>query len=138
MIEPWNGANERIPLSELVRLMCSHNLVRTAAHPSNNFLEESFAALSTLVQREKNPLPRHSGIRALGHVGNPLAGPLIAEYRRHPSAETGFAVACALGKFANDPRAVETSGFRLSFRPTLGRFSDIMQIMYYAQNGNPC
>src|SRR3990172_2467409 len=107
--------------------MCLHNSEGRRTTRARISPTQSFAALSTLVQRKKAPLPQHSGIRAMGHVDKPLAVPLIAEYRRRPSAETRFAVACALGKFANDPRAVGTLGFRLSFRPTLGKFSKIIR-----------
>jgi HEAT repeat protein len=82
-------------------------LGRTTDHPSNNFPEECFSVVSTLVQREKEPLPLLSAIHALGHIGNPLAVPLVVEHCLHPSADVRFAVACALGDFANDSHAVE-------------------------------
>jgi hypothetical protein len=52
-------------------------LGRTVEHPSNNFPEECFSVVSTLVQREKDPLPLLSAAHALGHIGNPLAVPLL-------------------------------------------------------------
>lgn len=82
-------------------------LGKTFEHPSNNFPEECFAAISTLVRRETNPLPLLSAVHALGHIGDPLAVPLIIERRFHPNADVRFAVACALGRFADDPRCVE-------------------------------
>jgi HEAT repeat protein len=83
-------------------------LGRTVEHPSNNFPEECFSLVSTLVQREKDPLPLASAVHALGHIGNPLAVPLVMEHRLHPSADVRFAVACALGSYANDPLAAVT------------------------------
>lgn len=83
-------------------------LGRTVEHPSNSFPEECFSVVSTLVQREKDPLPLLSAIHALGHIGNPLAVPLLIEHRLHPKADVRFAVACALGNFVDDSRAVET------------------------------
>lgn len=80
---------------------------RAVNHPSNNFPEECFSVVSSLVQREKDPLPLLSAVHALGHIGNPLAVPLIIEHRLHPCADVRLAVACALGSFANDPRAVD-------------------------------
>jgi HEAT repeat protein len=82
-------------------------LGRTADHPSNDFPEECFSVVSDLVRREKDPLPLLSAIHALGHIGNPLAVPLVMEHRLHTSADVRFAVACALGNFANEPSAVE-------------------------------
>ena len=81
-------------------------LGRTVDHASNDFPEECFSVVSTLARREKDPLPLLSAVHALGHIGNPLAVPLVIEHRIHPSADVRFAVACALGNFANDPRAV--------------------------------
>jgi HEAT repeat protein len=36
-----------------------------------------------------------------------LRGFLISSHQRHPDAEIRFAVACALGAFANDPEAIQ-------------------------------
>lgn len=83
-------------------------LGRTVDHPSNNFPEECFSVVSTLVQREKDPFPLLSAVHALGHIGNPLAVPLLIEHRLHPNADVRFAVASALGNFADDPRTVDT------------------------------
>jgi HEAT repeats len=83
-------------------------LGRTADHPSNNFPNESFAIVSALVQAETDPLPLDSAIYALGHIGNSLAVPLVIEHRLHSDPDVRLAVAFALGKFADDPSAVET------------------------------
>jgi len=83
-------------------------LGRTVEHPSNNFPEECFSVVSTLVQWEKDPLPLLASLHALGHIRNPLAVPLLIEHRLHPNADVRFVVACALGNFADDPRAVDT------------------------------
>lgn len=82
-------------------------LGRTVDHPSNDFPEECFSIVSGLVRREKDPLPLNSAIHALGHIGNPLAVPLVIQHHVHPSTDVRFAVACALGNFANEPSAVE-------------------------------
>jgi HEAT repeat protein len=82
-------------------------LGRTVDHPSNDFPVESFSVVSNLLQRERNALPLLSAVHALGHIGNPLAIPLIVEHRLHPNSDVRFAVACALGTFASDPRAVD-------------------------------
>jgi HEAT repeat protein len=83
-------------------------LGRAVDHPNNNFPEECFSVVSSLVQREKSVLPLLSAVHALGHIGNPPAIPLVIEHRLHSSADVRFAVACALGNFANNPRAVDT------------------------------
>jgi len=82
-------------------------LGRMVEHPSNNSPEECFTLVSTLVQREEDPLPLLSAIHALGHIGNPLAVPLVIDHRLHPSGDVRFAVPCALGSFANDSRAAD-------------------------------
>jgi HEAT repeat protein len=80
---------------------------RTSEHPQNNFGEESYAVVSRLAQHEKEPLPLSAAIHALGHIGNPLAVPLVIQNCSHDNANVRFAVACALGKFADDHRAVQ-------------------------------
>jgi HEAT repeat protein len=81
---------------------------RTGEHPHNNFPEESYLILSALVERERDPLPLLSAIHALGHIGNPLALPLVIANCEHENPDVRFAVACALGDFADDPRAAPT------------------------------
>jgi HEAT repeat protein len=80
---------------------------RTSEHPHNNFPDESFLIVLKLVQRESHPLPLLSAIHALGHIGNPLALPFVIQNCNHISPDVRFAVVCALGKFADDPRAVQ-------------------------------
>lgn len=82
-------------------------LGKTADHPSNNFPDESFSVVSALMREEKDPLPLLSAIHALGHIGNPLAVPLVIEHRLHPDPDVRFAVAFALGNFADLPIAIE-------------------------------
>jgi HEAT repeat protein len=77
-------------------------------HPQPTFPDESFSVVSTLAQAEKDPLPLLSAVYALGHIGNPLAIPIVIEHRLHPSANVRNAVAYALGCFADDPRTVDT------------------------------
>jgi HEAT repeat protein len=76
-------------------------------HPNNSFPEESYAIVSGLAEQEKDPLPLLASIHALGHIGNPLAVPLVIEKRPHQDSDVRFAVACALGCFADDPRAAQ-------------------------------
>jgi HEAT repeat protein len=81
-------------------------LGKTAEHPTNNFPEESYLAVSQMLQHEDETQPLCSAIYALGHLDNPAAVPLIVFYQQHPQAEVRLAVACALGSFANDPEAI--------------------------------
>lgn len=83
-------------------------LGKTAEHPDNNYPEESFAVVAELAAAEKSREPLESAIYALGHIGNPLAVPLIVKHRSHPDSDMRFAVACACGSFGNEPLAVET------------------------------
>jgi HEAT repeat protein len=80
---------------------------RTSEHPYNNFPDESFLIVSKLALRESDPLPLLSAIYALGHIGSPLGLPLMIQNRTHESPDVRLAVACALGKFADDPSAVQ-------------------------------
>ncbi len=83
-------------------------LGKTAEHQSNMFPEESYAAVTQMLRQETEIQPLSSAIHALGHLNNPTAIPLLSSYRQHPVAEVRFALACALGSFANDPEAIQS------------------------------
>lgn len=83
-------------------------LGKTADHPSNSFPEDSYLIVASLVQRETDALPLVAAIAALGHLENPLAVPLIANFATHPDPDVRFNVAFALGSFPNDPLSVAT------------------------------
>jgi HEAT repeat protein len=83
-------------------------LGRTADHPTNYYPEDSFAAVSLLIEREKELVPLNYAIFAMGHIGNPGAVSIVSRFKNHPAAEIRFAVACALGSFSGDPTAVDT------------------------------
>jgi HEAT repeat protein len=71
------------------------------------FPEESYAVATQMLQQETDVQPLSSAIHALGHLENPGGIFLISSHQRHPDAEIRFAVACALGSFANDPLAIQ-------------------------------
>jgi HEAT repeat protein len=81
-------------------------LGKTADHPTNNFPDESFAAIATMLKDEQEVRPLSSAIHALGHISNPLSIPLIITWQSHQEADVRFAVACALGSFAGHPAAI--------------------------------
>ena len=83
-------------------------LGKTAEHRTNSFPDESYSVVTNLLKGETDVRPLTSAIFALGHLDEPGAVPLIAQFRSHPNAETRFAVACALGSFPNEPLSVET------------------------------
>ena len=82
-------------------------LGKTAEHPTNNFPEESFLAVSQMLQQEIEVQPLSSAIHARGHLDNRAGIPLIVSHQQHLDSEVRFAVACALGSFANDPEAIQ-------------------------------
>jgi HEAT repeat protein len=82
-------------------------LGKSADHPTNNFPDESFLVVAKLISEEKDPLPLMSAIYALGHIGNPLAIPLILRHRASVNPQIRFAVAFALGSFTNSPTAID-------------------------------
>jgi HEAT repeat protein len=81
---------------------------RTLDHPANNFPDESFSIISTMLQSEKDSRVLLAAIHALGHIGNPLAIPLVAKHHLDSDVDVRFAVACALGSFANNAEARDT------------------------------
>lgn len=83
-------------------------LGKTVTHPANRFPDECYALVVSTVTHETEERPLDSGITALGHIGNPTAVPLIAQFHSHKSSEIRFAVAFALGCFPNDPLSTHT------------------------------
>lgn len=81
-------------------------LGKTAEHGSNRFPVESFAVLSRMVTKDTEIGPLRSAIFALGHLDHLPAVPLISLYGTHTKADIRYAVACALGSYPNDPRAI--------------------------------
>ncbi|HWF06531.1 MAG TPA: hypothetical protein VHA06_22770, partial [Candidatus Angelobacter sp.] len=55
-------------------------LGKIAGQSGNSFPEESYSAVTELVERETEFQPLHSGLFALGHLDNPLAVPLIVRF----------------------------------------------------------
>jgi HEAT repeat protein len=82
-------------------------LGRTSDHHENNYPEDSFAVISSLIQTEKELKPLSSAIYALGHIGDPRAVPLLVQYQNHSDAEIRYALAAALGTFTSDAIAVD-------------------------------
>ena len=82
-------------------------LGKTIEHRENAFPEQSYSAVSQLLQHESEIQPTSSAIYALGHIENPAAIPQIAAHAGHLNDNVRFAVACALGDFPNDPIAVK-------------------------------
>lgn len=83
-------------------------LGKTTEHRSNSFPDESLQTVVQLLQREAELRPLESAIFALGHLDNPLAIPLVTQYKSHPDADIRHAVAFALGCFPSNPQAVES------------------------------
>jgi HEAT repeat protein len=103
--EAWCKSN--LPLERARGVDVLAQLGKTFEHRSNSFPEDSYLAVAQMLQQETEARPLSSAIHALGHLDNPQAIPLIRSYYQHPMAEIRFAVACALGSFANDPEAIQ-------------------------------
>ena len=74
----------------------------------NSFPEESYSVVAHLIQRETEPQPLAAALVALGHIGNPLAIPLVTKFAFHPDKKVRFDVAFALSSFPNDPISIST------------------------------
>ncbi|HEV2177211.1 MAG TPA: HEAT repeat domain-containing protein [Terriglobia bacterium] len=102
----WCKSNDPLVRARGIDVLAQ--LGKTVNHPTNSFPEESYSIVTGLLHQERELRPLIAAIAALGHLDNPLAIPLITEYRTHPSADIRFHVACALGSFPNDPRSAGT------------------------------
>jgi HEAT repeat protein len=80
-------------------------LGKTEEHPTVTYAEDSFLAVSKLLEAESERQPLTSAIYALGHLDQPLAIPVLEKFVSNPDPETRYAVAFALGSFADDPIA---------------------------------
>jgi HEAT repeats len=75
-------------------------------NPEWMFRDESYALITKMLENEQDPMVLDSAIHALGHLCNAAAIPLILTYQNHPDGSVRFAVACALGRFPDDPQSV--------------------------------
>jgi HEAT repeat protein len=80
-------------------------LGRTAEHPAHACAQDSFLVIASLIKTEEELVPLGSEIYALGHIGDARAVRVLSRFQNHLEAEIRFALACALGNFANDPTA---------------------------------
>jgi HEAT repeat protein len=83
-------------------------LGRTADHPATGFPEDSYSIIVGLLGKEQVSRALNSEITALGHLDNPLAIPLITQYRAHQNEDVRCSVAFALGSFPDDAKSVDS------------------------------
>jgi HEAT repeat protein len=81
-------------------------LGKTAEHPNVVFPDEIYAIVISVLEDELDLQVIDSCLVALGHLSNPAAVPLILEHRKNTDPDVRFAVAFALGSFADDPAAI--------------------------------
>jgi HEAT repeat protein len=99
----WCGAQEPVKRARGADILAQ--IGKTAEHPHNSFPEDSFSIVSCMLGRETEPRPLASAIYALGQIGDSRAVTLLVQHRSHANANVRFAVACALGSFADNPIA---------------------------------
>ena len=75
-------------------------------NPKGVFQKEIYAVVTGVLEDELDLQVIDSCLVALGHLGNPAAIPLILEHRKNDDPDVRFAVAFALGSFADDPAAI--------------------------------
>jgi len=81
-------------------------LGKTDEHKAVVFADEIYAVVVSVLEDELDLQVIDSCVVALGHLGNPAAVPLILEHRKNSDPDVRFAVAFALGSFADDPAAI--------------------------------
>lgn len=82
----------------------------THRHPWKSekvFVAESFAILSALIPKETDVYALNSELSALGTLDDPNALPILTSFAQHSDSTTRYAVAVALGSFADDPGSVK-------------------------------
>ncbi len=72
------------------------------------FVQESFQLFLRMIEQETDERALESELQGLGHLGQYGAVSVLVPFAMHTSEDVRFAVTCSLGKFPNDPMAVET------------------------------
>jgi HEAT repeat protein len=81
-------------------------LGKTEDHPDVVFANETYDVIVSVLEDELDLQVIDSCLVALGHIGNRAAVPLIVEHRANTDPDVRFAVAFALGSFADEPEAI--------------------------------
>ena len=81
-------------------------LGKTEKHPETVFAAETYDVVVSVLEDELDLQVIDSCLVALGHLGFAAAIPLILEHRKNSDPDVRFAVAFALGSFADDPAAI--------------------------------
>jgi HEAT repeat protein len=81
-------------------------LGKTDEHQAVVFADETYKIIVSVLEDELDLQVIDSCLVALGHLGNPAAIPLILDHRNNTDPDVRFAVAFALGSFADDPAAI--------------------------------
>jgi len=79
---------------------------KTEDHPDVVYAEETYKIVTDVLEDELDLQVIDSCLVALGHLANPAAIPLILDQRKNADPDVRFAVAFALGSFADDPSVV--------------------------------
>ncbi len=82
-------------------------LGKTEEHADVVFARETYDVVVSVLEDELDVQVIDSCLVAFGHLGIPAAIPLILEHRKNSDPDVRFAVAFALGTFADDPAAVQ-------------------------------
>jgi HEAT repeat protein len=81
-------------------------LGKTEEHPDVVFAQQTYDVVVSVLEDELDLQVIDSCLVAFGHLGIPTAIPLILEHRKNTDPDVRFAVAFALGSFADDPSAI--------------------------------
>jgi hypothetical protein len=104
----WCLSDDALKRARAADILCQ---LRRASHtpkePQWMFRDECYSLITKMLESERNALVIDSAVHALGHLHNPEATPTILRYQDHPDEKVRFAVAFALGCFANDPQSVQ-------------------------------
>ena len=82
-------------------------LGKTEDHTDVVFAGETYKIVVSVLEDELDLQVIDSCLVALGHLGDPAAVPLILEHRKNSDPDVRFAVAFALGSFADEPAAIK-------------------------------
>jgi HEAT repeat protein len=106
----WCESDEPLKRARAADILCQLYRERlpseSIAETEWMFRSESYALISKMLDCERLPMVLESAICGLGHLHDDRAVPLILRHRDHLDENVRFAVAVALGDFANEPESV--------------------------------
>ncbi|MFN7936200.1 MAG: HEAT repeat domain-containing protein [Bryobacteraceae bacterium] len=103
----WSYSNDGRKRARGVDVLCQmYRRLDESQLPQRVYCDEAYRRIVQLMRTEQHPLVLRSAIRALGHLSDETAVPIILPYLDHSDRDIRFAVSFAMACLAKHPHAV--------------------------------